>query len=59
MYHTYLVVYMADVSGGTMYGYAVFSTKSTGALLFEDAHAEARRCAGRENIIILNICKLD
>ena len=56
---TYLVVYMSNVDGGTMYGHAVFSTESTGALLFDDAYAEARRLAGRESIIILNICKLD
>lgn len=58
-YHTYLVAYMSNVDGSTMYGHAVFSTESTGALLFDDAYAEARHLAGRESIIILNICKLD
>lgn len=58
-YHTYLVVYMADIDGGTMYGNAVFATEATGNLLFMDAQCEAKHCTGRENVIVLNICKLD
>ena len=58
-YHTYLVVYMVDVDGGTAYGNAVFAAESTGTLLFMDAQTWARQCVGQDNVVILNICKLD
>lgn len=57
--HTYLVVYMSDTDVGTMYGHAVFAIEATGNLLFMDAQNQAESCAGREKVVVLNICKLD
>lgn len=58
-YHTYLVVYMGEQDGGTIYGSTTFATESTGRLLFLDAQAYAINCCDADSVVVLNICKLD
>ena len=58
-YHTYLVVYMAEQDGGTIYGNGTFATESTGHLLFLDAQHHAMSCCHVDSVVVLNICKLD
>ena len=59
-YHTYLVVYMANHNGtGVRYGNDTFATEATGELLFLDAQNTAIYHSGTEQVVVLNICKLD
>lgn len=57
--HTYLVVYMAQKDGCTIYGSSTFSTESTGRLLYLDAKAYAMKCESVDSVVVLNIGKLD
>ena len=59
-YHTYLVVYMANHNGtGVKYGSKTCRTASTGEELALFAEATAINHADTEQVVIINICKLD